>query len=119
LTQAPGSPYSLASGGDSVVIDPAGRFAYVLGNGISGFSIDPSTGALTAVSAGASVALSDPSSFTIDPSGQFAYAVGRTGTAVQTGVYAYTIDAVTDALTPVAGNPVATSSNPVEVTVTN
>jgi hypothetical protein len=167
LIQAPGSPYSLAGGGDSVVIDPAGRFAYVLGNGISGFSIDPSTGALTpivgspfaipyafamaidpkgqfayvvkfgaagggvyiyaigptgaltAVSAGASVALSDPSSFTIDPSGEFAYAVGRTGTAVQTGVYAYTIDAVTGALTPVAGNPVATSSNPVEVTVTN
>jgi len=167
LTQVPGSPYSLAGGGDSVVIDPAGRFAYVLGNGISGFSIDPSTGALTpivgspfaipyafamaidpkgqfayvvkfgaagggiyiysmgptgaltAVSAGASVTLSDPSSFTIDPSGQFAYAVGRTGTAVQTGVYAYTIDAVTGALTPVPGNPVATSSNPVEVTVSN
>jgi len=106
-----------------MAIDPKGQFAYVVkfgaaGGGVYIYAIGP-TGALTAVSAGASVALSDPSSFTIDPSGEFAYAVGRTGTAVQTGVYAYTIDAVTGALTPVAGNPVATSSNPVEVTVTN
>lgn len=155
-----------ASGG-SVVIDPAGRFAYVLGSGISGFAIDPSsgalepiigspfsipyvlamvidpkgqfayiikigaagggiyiysidpTGALTAVSAGASVALSQPLSLTIDPSGQFAYVVASTGTGAQTGVYAYTINAVTGTLTPVTGNPFATNLSPAEVKVTN
>jgi lactonase family protein with 7-bladed beta-propeller len=118
LTQIPGGPYTAVSA--SIAIAPNGKFAYLSeSNGIYVYSINATTGALTAT--GSSV----PQAATrmplqIDPSGQFAYAVAGSGSGLQTGVYAYTINTATGALTPLPGNPFAPSSGigaPVTITL--
>jgi 6-phosphogluconolactonase len=107
LTQVTGSPYS-AAGGGSVVIDPAGRFAYVLSNKIYAFAINTSSGALTPI-AGSPFAIA-ASTMVIVPNGQFAYI---TNTA---GVYAYSIGP-TGLLTAVSASPVAALSHPTSFTI--
>ncbi len=84
-----------------VGVHPSGRFAYVatlLNNPTSGevtpYSIDATTGALTALSDGV-FAGREPSSIAIAPSGRFAY-VADFGTDV---VWTFAIDPATGALT--------------------
>jgi DNA-binding beta-propeller fold protein YncE len=70
----------------SVAIDPSGRFAYVansyqsnIGSGsVSIYSINTSTGALTAVG-GELTTGPNPTSITVDPSGRFVYVVHANG----------------------------------------
>jgi 6-phosphogluconolactonase (cycloisomerase 2 family) len=107
LTPVAGSPYSVAGAG-SVVIDPAGRFAYVLSNEIYAFAINASSGALTPI-AGSPFAIA-ASTMVIDPNGQFAYI---TNTA---GVYAYSIG-LTGSLTAISASPVAALSHPTSFTI--
>ena len=86
------------------------QFVYVTNGGdstVSGYTIDPSTGALTPIAgspfpadAGPS---SGPSAMAVDPSGKFAY-VANTGLGTVSG---YTIDSSTGALTSIAGSPFA------------
>jgi hypothetical protein len=75
-------------------------------NNVSGYTIDPSTGALTAIAGSPFDAASEPSSVAVDPSGKFAYVAnevsGSTG-----NVLGYMINPSTGALTAIAGSPFA------------
>ena len=115
LTPIPGSPFPAGVEPQSIVVDPTGRFAYVANAGaldspvgsISAYTIDPNSGALTAVPGSPFTAVSgtEVTSVTMHPTGKFLYA----------GLYAYnygaisafTIDATSGTPTAVPGSPFA------------
>jgi 6-phosphogluconolactonase (cycloisomerase 2 family) len=82
-----GSPFT-AGGADtspnSVTVDPTGQFLFVAsestqtaaGN-IAAFTINPSTGALTAVGSPFATGVNTPGSVAVDPSGRFVYAANE------------------------------------------
>jgi 6-phosphogluconolactonase (cycloisomerase 2 family) len=90
LTPVPGSPFSSGAGAFGLAVDATERFLYVAnpaainpppyqsttGN-ISGFNIDPVTGALSPIlgSPFASIAGVGPTALTVDPNDRFVYAV--------------------------------------------
>jgi 6-phosphogluconolactonase (cycloisomerase 2 family) len=125
LTEVAGSPFAAGVGPTAIAVDPSGRFAYVTNGGsfdftdtISAFTIDATTGALT--SAGpAQASRSGPRSVAVDPSGKFVYTAngGSSRTTTSNDVSAYTLNAMTGALSAVAGSPFAAGSNPSSVTV--
>jgi 6-phosphogluconolactonase len=98
----------------SIAVDPAGKFAYVMNGGCNGgigsyvsmYTIDPTTGALASMGPPVSTyGFGDyPGSITVDPFGKFVYVTnegdpwgyedGANGSVVM-----YTIDAATGALT--------------------
>jgi 6-phosphogluconolactonase (cycloisomerase 2 family) len=105
-----------------VTIDPSGRFAYVIATlpassaqragigALFGFTIDPMTGALTAIP-GSPFAFALPgivsgqfSSVAIDPAGRFAYALDPGNSLV----WAFNIDPESGGLSAVPGSPFAT-----------
>jgi 6-phosphogluconolactonase (cycloisomerase 2 family) len=114
LTTIPGSPFATGTGPGPVAVDPTGRFAYIPNfnsNTVAAFTIDASTGALTAV--GLPVAAgTEPDWIAIDPTGKFAYVTNN----ISNDVSAFTIDPSTGALAAV-GPPVGAGTNPVWVTV--
>ena len=126
LTELSTSPFTTASTRvTAITIDPRGRFAYAAAvEGIYVYPIDPATGALTSISSGVAVPLNlfYQTKVEIDPSGHFVYAIAGPASSAQTGVYAYTVDASTGALAPVAGSPFAEAvspmGNPRRVTIT-
>ena len=86
----------------SVAVDPTSRFLYVGDNGIGSddveaFTIDASTGALTAVSGSPFPAANNPQSLVVAPTGSTLYAGGA-------GIYEFAIDSSTGALTPIGGH---------------
>ena len=87
-------------------ITSAGKFAYVANNGdgtISSYTIDPSTGKLTAI--GSPVADgTGPAAVSLAPNGKFAFSASNNGKMI----YAFTIDQTSGQLTPVAGSPFST-----------
>ncbi len=99
--------------------DPLGRFLYVLdfNAGVSGFSINPTTGALTML-AGFPVNISvfSANPLAVDPSGKFLY-VGSGLSYQAPSVYAFAINATTGALTPVPGSPITVDGTPQAITV--
>jgi 6-phosphogluconolactonase len=105
--------YEVGAAPKGVAIDPTGSFLYVSNSGdgtVSAFTINPSTGALTAIAGSPFVSTtvgfpspSTPTAVQVDPSGQFAY-VGN-GDAGTLSVF--TINLATGALTAV-GAPVST-----------
>jgi 6-phosphogluconolactonase len=114
LTAVPGNPLLAGwSGPQSGAIDPTGRFAYFANsasNNASAFSIDSITGELTPVAKRPIVAVPEPVSVSVDPSGKFTYVVSNNpcpngGYCDGNGIFAYTIDPITGALTPVSGSP--------------
>jgi 6-phosphogluconolactonase len=114
LTAIAGSPFAAGIGAISVAVDPSGMFAYVANaqvigqNGnVSAYTIDSSTGALTAIAGSPFVAGQGPQSVAVDPSGKFAYVANFGG-----GVSGYTIGPTTGALTPIAGSPFAAGNGP-------
>ena len=107
-------PAGIISG--SVTVDPSGKFAYVANFGdcnVSAYTIDATTGVLTAMAGSPFDVVGGPSSVTVDPSGRFAY-VASEDTA---NVSVFTIDATTGALTGV-GAAVASGNGPFSVTTT-
>lgn len=111
-TGAVGMPAGVPSGGDNpqgIRVTPDGKFVVVVNQGtsnVSVFSLDASTGALTAVSGSPFPSGSEPSPVAIDPSGKFVF-VGDTG---GNSLSAYTIDSA-GSLTPVTGTPVPLGTN--------
>jgi 6-phosphogluconolactonase (cycloisomerase 2 family) len=105
----------------SVVVDPSGRFAYVANEGgfsptgVSMFSIDATTGALTPT--GTIAAAGRAVSVTVDPTGKFAYvADGSNGFPAENNkVSVYSIDATTGALTSIGA--AAAGTDPVSIAV--
>ncbi|MGD0793464.1 MAG: beta-propeller fold lactonase family protein [Terriglobales bacterium] len=115
LTQVPGSPVFSGAGAYGLAVDGSGRFLYVanpsasnssvptIGN-ISGFNIDPVTGALSPIlgSPFTSTTGTGPTALTIDPSGRFVYAV-TPGSSFSIWCFA---------ITPTNGQLVAITSSP-------
>jgi 6-phosphogluconolactonase (cycloisomerase 2 family) len=119
LTAVPGSPFPTAPpiiagqvpGVNSVTVDPTGKFVYAAinqGNDISAYTIDSSTGALTAVAGSPFVAGSLPVTVRVDPSGRYAYAANYDSNSIS----AYLINSSTGALTPIAGSPFPSGGGP-------
>lgn len=104
------SPFAAGSAPSSVTIDPSGRFAYVTNSGgpdISAYVLDPATGAPSPITSGASACLNlstanpnncfatgpSPQAVAVDSTGSYAYVL------TSDGVYRYSIDGTTGALT--------------------
>ena len=94
-----------------VRVDPSGKFAYVAGSGVSAYTIDATTGALSEIAGSPFAAANGFGSIAFEPSRKFAYAV------VGGGISAYTINAASGALTEIAGSPFAAQSGSGSVTV--
>ena len=103
---------------------PNGKFMYVMnqnppsgsttGNSVSGYSLDPTTGSLTPIGAGAFPAGPNPTWISFRPDGQFAY-VSNTNNGAAGSISVYSVDS-TGALTAV-GNPVAVENGPADLTI--
>jgi len=86
------------------------EFAYVANEGnntVSGYTINPATGALTAIAGSPFAAGVVPLSVAVDPSGKFAYVVN----ADSSNVSGYTINPATGALMPIPGSPFTVGGN--------
>jgi 6-phosphogluconolactonase (cycloisomerase 2 family) len=105
-----------------VAVAPSGAFLYVgtsvggslLGGLLCGYSIDASTGSLTALAGSPYLtarSLNFITSLTFDPSGKFLYATGPGSFG------AFTVDPASGALTPIAGTPDLSLDNPETVAV--
>jgi len=115
LKQVPGSPVFSGAGAYGLAVDGSGRFLYVanpsasnssvptIGN-ISGFNIDPVTGALSPIlgSPFTSTTGIGPTALTIDPSGRFVYAAAPGSSS---SIWCF-------AITPTNGQLVAVTSSP-------
>lgn len=110
----PGSPFQAGLSPVAIVVDPAGKFAYVAnggGNDISLFKIQ-STFGLIEVMPRTPTRL-NPSSLAMDPAGKLLF-VTNSGS---NNVSVFSIDSTTGALSEVTGSPYAVGFNPVFVKV--
>jgi len=83
------------------------QFVYVANyhdNNVSGYTINPSTGALTAFAGSPFPAGSGPISVAVDPSGMFAYVAADVSPS-HSSLFGYRINPSTGALTAIAGSP--------------
>jgi 6-phosphogluconolactonase (cycloisomerase 2 family) len=116
LTALPGSPVTAAANTASIIVDKAGKNAYVTNRGantVQQFSIDQTTGELTAEPAVPTSGGTGPNWLAIDPSGGFAYAVDRlTGYAIAE----FAVSPINGSLTPLAPPSVQSSgTTPVSI----
>ena len=105
-----------------LLLHPSGRFAYATGAGPSGgtgpifvYAID-GNGALTPIVGSPFAGASGGVAVTIDPTGEFAY-VANVSFDAPGRVSAYSINATTGALTPVAGSPFATLTGTTRIVI--
>jgi len=117
LALVPGAPVSSGAGAFGLAVDTSERFLYVanpsalnplpfastIGN-ISGFNIDPVTGALTPMpgSPFTATAGSGPTAIAVDPSGRFVYAVTPGSTS---SIWCFTIDPTNGQLAAATNSP--------------
>jgi 6-phosphogluconolactonase len=116
VTAGSGTAATNVTGVAVACVAPTPRFAYVANfdsNSVSAYTVDPKTGALSAIADSPFAAGTNPSSVTVDPSGKFAFVVNQGDNTVS----AYTIHATTGALTLVDGPPVNTGKRPGALTV--
>jgi 6-phosphogluconolactonase len=112
-----GLPFALAT---RAFADPTPKFAYVANssdNTISAYTINNSTGALSAVAGSPFAAGESPGSVTVDPSGRFVFVANFTGGLYGGAVSAYTINSSTGALREVAGSPLGDEIGSISVAV--
>src|SRR5260370_29300184 len=88
----------------ALTVDPSGRFLYVsandstnAGTGVFGFTINQSSGLLTAISGGTKLGLGG-GLLTTDPTGRFLFVQGN-------GIYVYNINPADGTLNSVSGSP--------------
>jgi 6-phosphogluconolactonase len=109
----------------SVTVHPSGKFAYVVNESsanISVYSVDTTTGALSAIDADsapgtqATIATGTrPFAVTIDPLGKFAYVANYGDGSTASTISAYTINQTSGALTALA--PVAAGTGPSSIAI--
>jgi len=130
LTPVSGSPFAVGSGVQlgTPAVDPSGRFLYVPAfdsNLVFAYQIDATSGALAAITSSPFPAVNEPVSANVDPTGRFLY-VANEGGAVSgvcdpsvnpCGLSAYTVDALSGALTQVTGSPFPAGPEPSTVVV--
>lgn len=110
------------SGGNTLFVEPSGRFLYVLDPGasaaagsISGFTISQTDGTLTAIGAVTAYTtnISGPGSVLSDGSGKYLYIINNNGDLTTAGeVSAYSINSINGALTPLSTPTIATGKGP-------
>jgi 6-phosphogluconolactonase len=116
LAQIAGSPFATQAGYPGpgrLAIDPRGKFLYVGLDGtvnanhfVAAFSIDSSTGALTAIAGSPFTTGSGPLSVAVDRSGGYLY----TANSFDNTISGFAIDPATGVLTSVSGSPFATGA---------
>jgi 6-phosphogluconolactonase (cycloisomerase 2 family) len=115
LTQLPATP--TGTGPVIMTFDPAGKFLYVVsnvGDDISVFSLDHSTGALTAVSGSPfPTLLAGANSVALDSNDEFIFV----GSASGKQVAVLQVNSITGALTPVTSSPFAVIFAPAALAV--
>jgi 6-phosphogluconolactonase len=92
------------------------RFAYVANRGsnnVSAYSVDATTGALTAIAGSPFAAGKLPVAIAVDSTGSYAYIANQTDATIS----AFTIDRTSGVLTEVIGSPFATGSAPTSVAI--
>jgi 6-phosphogluconolactonase len=115
ITPVAGSPFPIPTGNAGInpigiTLDAAGKFVFVAnaqGNGLSGFAVNQTSGALTDVPGSpymtANTQFTQTCCVAAHPSGKFVYALNQLGPTVS----GFTADSTTGALTPIAGSPFA------------
>lgn len=104
-----------------IVIDPTGKFAYVLdgspsaGSNLYAYSINSTSGVLTPLSPGAIATGGGELLSSFDVNGNYLYVTSQYPTAI----WAYSFNSTTGALTPVAGSPFVTTFIPGAMVVTS
>jgi DNA-binding beta-propeller fold protein YncE len=92
------------------------RFVYVANRGsnnVSAFSVDATTGALTAIAGSPFAAGNLPVAIAVDPTGSYAYVANQMDATVS----AFTINRTSGVLSAVNGSPFATGSGPTSVAI--
>jgi 6-phosphogluconolactonase len=124
LTPVSGAPFSGDTGSfpQSVAVDPSGKFVYTGNTGAYGvwaFTIDSTTGSLNQVTGSPYASCRECESVVVHPTGKFLYALslGTNPVTNPASVVAYSIDATTGALSPLAGSPYPASSGPFGMTM--
>lgn len=118
LSAASNATMSLSAPFVQVVADPAGKFLYGIEGGnnvIDGFSIDSSSGALTAVPGSPfSVAPSQAYTLAIDTTGKFFYvsAMANLNLGTPGTMFGFSLDGTTGNLTPLPGSPFPAVTQP-------
>jgi 6-phosphogluconolactonase (cycloisomerase 2 family) len=119
LSPVTGSPFSTGFFPRTLTIDPAGKFLCATisssfqgtSTSVFAYSIDLSSGALTAVPGSPFTAGQNPVAAAVDPSGRFLFVANNAGNSVS----AFSIDPDTGVLTPVSGSPFAALTFPLFV----
>jgi 6-phosphogluconolactonase len=110
LTGFPVRPPFVDVGAAALVVSPTGKFVYAIGP-LSGvvlaYTANAGSGALTAVAGSPFPAGIGPAGVTMDPMGKFVYVPNSSQCAscAPGNVSAYTVNAGSGALTPIAGSP--------------
>lgn len=119
LTQVAGSPFAGGTAPVAMIVDPKGKFVYTANYGtssgpgsVSAYRIE-SNGALAQVTGSPFAAGTEPEDVATDVTDSFLYA-SNYGSA---NISAYTIDATTGALTPIAGSPFFDRGAPDGITI--
>jgi 6-phosphogluconolactonase (cycloisomerase 2 family) len=127
VTEATGSPFpSGATNPQALDISPSGKFLYVANLGdpestpavpgsVLAFSINSSTGALTAVPGSPYTAGANPKRIAADPSGKFVYVTNED----TNNLSVFSVNSTTGALTEISGSPFATGIGSEGVTITH
>jgi 6-phosphogluconolactonase (cycloisomerase 2 family) len=115
LAQIQGSPFPVAAPTPRVIaVDPTDKFLYAFGSPtfpsggttIAGYASNDATGALSAITGVINLPSAVGSPVTFHPNGRLLYVpVGNLPPGADNGLYAYTIDQTTGALTAVPGSP--------------
>lgn len=117
LTQIHGSPFASSYGPCGLAIDPTGKFVYVANDGtisgktagnVSGFAINPGSGALTPIPGSPFAAGSNPHAVAVSPNGRFIYVVNYSSTDVSI----FAINAKTGGLRQIKSSPFKISRYP-------
>ena len=117
LAAIAGTPVTAAPNGESfplassrLAVSQNNKFLYVAtADGILGYNIDPSSGALTKIAGSPFNSAAGAAFSLVAPSTGYLYESlpSPTGTTTQEPIYGFSIDQTTGALTPVAGSPFA------------
>jgi 6-phosphogluconolactonase len=117
LTQLSSSPVPSGAGASGLVVDASDQFLYVVNPGainappyqatignISGFNINPTTGALTTIAGSPFTAINGtgPSAIVIDPTGRFVYALSP---GTNFAIWCFVITPTNGELTPATSSP--------------
>jgi 6-phosphogluconolactonase len=121
LTEISGSPFVTSGTLTSIAIDPSGKFLYAPGelsspdqDRIFGWSINASSGVLTALSGSPFQDANGTLGVAVDRSGRFLYATRSGGAGINLGtVFVYGLDATSGQLTGVNSNAAPSAGFPV------